>query len=327
MARTNKNEKIINHATSIKKSNDLSMAKLNQGLSLNQMQLLAYAIFSTQQNGETEFRKYEFQDKFGIKDYKTDDAYEDSQKLSLLQFSTKDLENKKFSFTNVFSSIQYGAGYFNFEWNYKMIPHILKLKDKYVLTDLTMTSNFKSGFSWTLYDYLKAHYGNWFKELSKEALMKLFNVEERATYQRSTSEFKRGVLDVAVREIKKYTELDVWYTENKVGNKINGFVLHWSTGKQLAGATDKQVKLLQEITDEVDKNMFDYLSVKNIETARNYIINIKEIGMQMKKGMSITEADESIKESLDYYKQLEHLVEMNGKQRDTSIYYNWLKEK
>ncbi len=50
-------------------------------------------------------------------------------------------------------------------------------------------------------------------------------------------------------------------------------------------------------------------------------------GLQMKKGMSIVEADESIKESLDYYKQLEHLVEMNGKQRDTSIYYNWLEEK
>lgn len=42
--------------------------------------------------------------------------------------------------------------------------------------------------------------------------------------------------------------------------------------------------------------------------------------------MSISEVDESIKESLDYYKQLEYLVKMNGKKRDMSIYYNWLKE-
>ncbi len=42
--------------------------------------------------------------------------------------------------------------------------------------------------------------------------------------------------------------------------------------------------------------------------------------------MSIAEADESIKESLDYYKQLENLIEINDKKRDTSVYFNWLKE-
>ena len=49
------------YTNTIKRSNDISMAKLNQNLTLNQIQLLAYAIFSTQQNGETQFRKYEFQ--------------------------------------------------------------------------------------------------------------------------------------------------------------------------------------------------------------------------------------------------------------------------
>ncbi len=326
MARNNNKTTIINYDNNIKKSNELSMAKLNQGLSLNQMQLFAYAIFSTQQNGLTEFRKHEFQDKFGMKDYKTEDAYEDSDKVSALRFSTEDLENNKFSFTNVFSSIEYENGVFNFEWNRKMIPHILELKT-YSLIDLTIVSKFKSGFSWTLYDYLKGHYGNWHKELSKEALMNLFSVENRATYNKNTNRFKHSVLDVAIKEINDHTELKVWYTENKTGNKITSFVLHWSTGKQLAGATEKQFKLLKEVHNEIEKNMFDYLSVKDIETARNYIINIKEIGLQMKKGMSIAEADESIKESLSYYKQLEHLVEMNGKQRDTSIYYNWLEEK
>ncbi|TMN18788.1 replication initiation protein [Lentibacillus cibarius] len=173
LGRNSKTEHLIDYSNTIKKSNELSMAKLNQGLTLNQMQLLAYAIFSTQQNGKTEFRKYEFQDKFGIKDYKTDDAYEDSDKVSTLRFSTQDLENDKFSFTNVFSSIEYENGHFTFEWNKKMIPYILELKKKYVLTDLTITSNFKSGFSWILYDYLKAHYGYWHKEISKDALMNL----------------------------------------------------------------------------------------------------------------------------------------------------------
>ena len=71
-----------------------------------------------------------------------------------------------------------------------MIPHILELKEKFIITDLTITSQFKSGFSWTLYDYIKAHYGYWHKPLSKDALMRLFGVENKKTYIQSTAQFK-----------------------------------------------------------------------------------------------------------------------------------------
>src|SRR5699024_6462336 len=112
MGRTNLIKHSIDYKNTIKKSNDFSMAKLNQGLTLNQMQLLAYAIFSTQQNGETYFRKHEFQEKFGIRHYKTHDAFEDSDKITALRLTTQDLDNAKFSFVNVFSAIDYKAGNF-----------------------------------------------------------------------------------------------------------------------------------------------------------------------------------------------------------------------
>src|SRR5699024_9481434 len=187
----------------------------------------------------TYFKKHEFQKKFGIKHYKTVDAFDDSDKIAALRFSTQDLDNDKFSFVNVFSAIDYEYGIFEFEWNKRMLPHILELKEKYVLTDLTITSKFKSGFSWILYDYLKAHYGYWNKEISKESLMKLFAVEDRKTYKKSTALFKNSVLDVAIAEINEFTELKAWYTQTKVGNKITGFVLHWSTGKKVNVATEK----------------------------------------------------------------------------------------
>lgn len=323
----NINTHSINYSNTIRKSNELSMAKLNQGLALNQMQLLAFAIFSTQQNGKTEFRKHEFQNKFGIKDYKTDDAYTDSQRLSILQFSTQDLENDKFSFTNVFGSIKYDNGHFTFKWNEDMIPHILELKEKYVLTDLTITSNFRSGFSWILYDYLKAHYGYWHKELSKDSLMKLFAVEERKTYQNSTAQLKRSVLDVAIAELNKYTELEVWYSQEKVGNKITGFTLRWSTGKREAGATDRQIALLREIHDEVEKKVFDYLALKNsnsLDIARTHILRIKEINQQVNEKLAFKQADDFIQEAKLLYGQLQKLIKNDGKERDTSFYFNWL---
>src|SRR3954463_13461355 len=151
------------------------MAKLNQGLTLNQMQLLAYAIYSTQQDGKTEFIKADFEKKFGIEKYKTTDAKEDVSKLSRLQFTLVDLENDEFDYWNVFQRIRYKDGLFIFKWSEDIVPHILELKEKYITTDLTITAQFKSGFSWILYEYLKAHFGYWHKPLPKEALMKLFN--------------------------------------------------------------------------------------------------------------------------------------------------------
>lgn len=329
MGRKNQKNRKITYKNSIKKSNQISMAKLNQGLTLNQMQLLAYAIYSTQNDGKTEFKKHNFQKKFDITQYRTEDSYKDSDEISQLRFSTIDLENEEFSFTNVFNSIKYKKGNFLFKWNSEFIPHILELKDKFVLTDLAITSKFKSGFSWTLYDFLKAHYGYWHTELSKEALMKLFSVENRKTYQKSTAQFKRGVLDIAIKEINKYTELEAWYTQIKVGNKITGFKLHWSTGKTIPAATDKQINLLREIHDEVEKNMLEYLSfkdVQNLDKARHHIISIKDIYKKKKKGLSNKEANELIQKAKLDYLQLETLLEQDGKKRDKSIYYNWLED-
>lgn len=304
------------------------MAKLNQGLTLNQMQLLAYAIFSTQQDGKTEFRKYEFQDKFGIEKYQTMHAKKDAQGLLGLQFSIEDLENDYFEYWNVFSSIRYKNGLFNFRWNEEFIPHILELKDKYVMTDLTVTAKFKSGFSWILYEYLKANYGYWVKEISKEALMKLFAVENRKSYMKSAAQFKRGVLEVAIDEINEFTELEVWYTEKKTGNKIIAFNIYWSSGKREMKASKKQMGLLREIHDEVDRKMFDYISVKNtynLELARKNIMKIKEIDEQVNDNLTSQQADEYIKEAKLLYEQLQQLIENDGKERDTSVYFDWTK--
>lgn len=232
MVRKNNKNEFINYENSIKKSNELSMAKMNEGLTLNQMQLFAYAIFSTQKDGKTEFRKHEFEKKFGIEQLRPGDAMDDAYSLLDLKIELRDENKEKSSGYNVFTYYEYDRGQFIFNWNDVFLPHISELKEKYVLTDLAIMSQFKSGFSWILYEYMKSHYGNWYKELSKEALMELLNVEKRKSYQASTAEFKRSVLNVAIREINEYTELDVWYIEKKTGNKITGFVLHWSTGKQ-----------------------------------------------------------------------------------------------
>jgi plasmid replication initiation protein len=328
MVRKNEKEALMNYENSIKKSNELSMAKLNHGLSLNQMQLLAFAIFSTQKNGVTKFHKAEFEKKFNI-EYKTQHAKQDAQKVMSVMFSVEDLQNDYFEYWNVFRKMRYEKGVFSFVWDEEMLPHILELKEKYITTDLSVTSQFKSGFSWTLYDYLKAHFGYWHKSISKEALMRLFGVENKKTYKNS-AQFKRGVLDVAIKEINEFTELEVWYKEIKKGRAIVGFDIHWSNGSTLASATEKQIKELKTIVDSIFDDMFKYINLNDAKNRLRAIELVKEIENHREfttEPISITKeyANTLIKQSNAHLRELERMLEYD--KIAPKAFYNWLDER
>lgn len=337
MARRNSKRQIISYENAIKKSNELSMAKLNQGLSLNQMQLLAFSIFSTQQNGVTEFHKADFEKKFKLTKYNTEDAIKDSDKVTSVKFSTADLENEEFKFWNVFMGMSYKKGHFKFEWNPRMIPHILNLKDKYITTDLTIASKFKSSFSWTLYDFVKAHHGYWHKVISKEDLMKLFGVQDTKTYLENTGRFKKSVLDVAITEINKHTELEIRYNVEKEGRAISSFDLIWSNGQKLTSATKKQIKEIESIVEVVFEDMFQYVNVDDKEDRQRAINLIREIeGMQefTVEPINITKekADELIRKSVWNFQELNRLLEKNHQAMSPESvkkvkFYNWLEDR
>jgi plasmid replication initiation protein len=327
MVRHNEKKQLITYENTIKKSNELSMAKLHHGLTLNQMQLLAYAIFSTQQNGLTEFHKADFEKQFDLTKYNTIDAKRDSDKVTSVKVSTEDLQNEKFKFWNVFIGMEYDIGKFTFEWSPKMIPHILELKEKYVSTDLTITSKFKSGFSWTLYDFLKAHYGYWHKPITKEELMKLFCVEEKKSYQNNASLFKQYVLDVAVAEINEHTELKVRYKEEKKGRSIAGFDLIWSNGKTVASATKKQINELKAILDIVFEDVFKFVNLKddeNREQAIEIVRSMEQMKVHTELPICITKekADTLIQQANWNLRELNRFLQEDGKEK--LPFYDWL---
>ena len=337
MARVNDKKALISYENSIKKSKEISMSKLSHGLTLNQMQLLAYAIYSTQRNGKTEFHKADFEKKFGIEKYQTIHAKQDVQKISILQFSIEDLDNHYFEYWNVFGSIKYKMGLFTFRWNEEFVPHILELKDKFITTDLTITSQFKSGFSWTLYDFIKAHYGYWHKPISKDALMRLFGVEDKKTYQKNTGDFKKMVLDVAIKEINKYTELEVRYNVEKEGRAIVGFDLIWSNGQKLTSATKKQIKEIKSIVDIIFEDMFDYMNLDSEADrlrARDLILEIENMREFTNEPISITsgKANALIQKAVLNFRELNRLLQSNHKQLPPNSvkkveFYNWLEDR
>lgn len=335
LGRINSKKQPINYENSIKKSNDLSMAKLSHGFTLNQMQLLAYAIYCTQQNGKTEFRKAGFEKKFGLERYKTIHVKEDIEffdvaLVNLIDIVNLDEEFIKKKTIKIFREIEYNKGLFSFKWDEDLLPHIIDLKEKYVLTDLTITAKFKSGFSWVLYDFLRGLFNYWHKQVSKESLMQLFGVENKKTYQSNTGKFKQSVLDVAIAEINEYTELEVSYEELKKGKKIIGFDLKWSTGQKVSSATRNQINQLKAIMAAVTDNMHTYINLKNEKNQNRAIEIIREIeGMRMdiKEPIYITKdyANKLINKAKFNLLELNTMLKKeNG--RDTSFYYNWLEK-
>lgn len=332
MVRVNEKTKLISYENTIIKSNEFSMSKLNQGLTLHQMQLFAYAIYCTQKNGQTEFHKADFEKKFNQEKYQTAHAKIDSDKIMGLRIAFDDLENDKFKFTNVFSDMEYDNGKFIFGWNSKILPHIIDLKEKYITTDLTITSKFKSSFSWTLYEYLKAHYGYWHKPFSKDALLRLFSVETKKTYVNNSARFKKTVLDVAIAEINEHTEFNVWYQEEKRGRAIVGFDLHWSTGTKEAAATKSQIKELNTIIHTVIDDMFTYVNVSNDEDRNQAIDLVNKLRDYIKhiiEPVEITQqyANELLDRAKIYFKQLQLILERNNVPMPKKIFYNWLEER
>lgn len=335
--RHNTKAQIISHENSIRKSNELSMGKLNQGLTLNQMQLLAFSIFSTQQNGVTEFHKADFEKKFKLSKYNTDDAKRDADKVTSVKFSTADMENEEFRFWNVFMGMDYKKGHFKFEWNPRMLPHILNLKEKYITTDLSIASKFKSSFSWTLYDFIKAHHGYWHKVVLKEELMNTFGVQNVKSYQENSGLFKSRVLDVAIKEINANTELEIRYTVEKEGRSIIGFDLIWSNGERLVSATRKQIKEIQSIVDIVFEDMFQYVNLDDKEDrqkAINLIREIEDMRQYLVEPISVTreKADEVIKSAIWKFRELNRLTSKNQQtvspeSQNKVKFYNWLEER
>lgn len=277
MQRKNPKQLAISKVDTIKRSNELSMAKMNMGLTLPQMQLFAYAVLCTQRSGVTEFHKSDFEKKFNIAQYHTTQAKSDSRKVLGIQFALEDVEEDYFSFSNVFQSMEYRKGKFVFVWTEKIMPHILDLQEKFVSTDLTVTANFNSSYSWLLYDLLRANFGMWHKTYTKEALMKFFSVEDVKSYQRNTGLFKQKVLDVALAEVNKFTELNVSYEEIKEGRSITGFKLIWSTGRTIPKASEKQIDHLRTLIDTIFSDMMLFLQIEDTEQRNKVYDLVKEL--------------------------------------------------
>ena len=321
VVRKNRKKIIIDTSQCVKKSNELAISKLNKSLTLTQMQLLGYCIYTTQCGNGESFKRSDFEKTFNIDKYLTPRAASDSEKLYKLGFDpVVELGKERFKFWNVFGGIQYENGIFEYEFTSRMLAHITDLDKNYLTTDLTVVSKFDSSFSWTLYDYLKANYGCWYKTLSKQAVMNLFGVEKKKSYQNNTGLLKKYVIEPAIQEINKYTEIDVKCEPVLEGRSIVGFTFSWSTGSTLKKATERQMEVIFNIISTIIDDLSVYNSIQDVES-RNRAIEIfketlatKEVYFDGEVGMSIDLYSTVLKQLTQAIEDLNLLLVKSGEE-------------
>lgn len=284
----------------IKKSNEITTAKMMQGLSINQMRLLAFAMLQTQKNNQVEFTKREFEEQFGIEKYTSKDAHKDGLDIFKLTFGVLDMAREEIDYIHVFDKFKYGYredGKFKYKWHEDILPHILELKERYVLLDLDICANFKSNFSWLLYEKIKAKYGRNVQEFTTKEMLEFFNVEDKESYQTNVGDFRKRVLDRAIKEVNEYTEYSVDYEALKAGRKIKGFKLRWQKNKGVFKTlTIQQQSYIEDILSDLKTNIpLKLLDMTNQDLIGTCKMMLKEALNVKYDNISMTEADKVIK--------------------------------
>ena len=108
-------------------------------------------------------------------------------------------------------------------------PYLLQLKSRFTKYELIYTLAMKSQYSIRLYELLKSYEYRGTAEFGLEELKRLAGAE---TYERMDN-LRARVLDIAVGEINRLTDISIAYTMTRQGRKYSNVVFTVKTKKEL----------------------------------------------------------------------------------------------
>jgi plasmid replication initiation protein len=113
-----------------------------------------------------------------------------------------------------------------------MLPYLIQVKENFTKYELIAILALKSKFSLRLYELFKSYeYLGKFK-ISLDELRKMLMIENQYP---KFFDFRRYVLDRAIEEIIKYTDLEVSYDVAKDGRRVSGIIFSISKAPDFDG--------------------------------------------------------------------------------------------
>ncbi len=206
------NELIVKH-------NDLVEARYN--LNLTEQKIILYSVSKIDTN----------KDKFNLIKLEVKEITKligtDNDRYSEFSSIANGLMDKKIYFKDrpnldirwLASSEYVGDGIIELEFSEKLIPYLLKLKEKFTRYQLKNIINFKNKHSLRIYELMKQYQSIGKRNFELEEFKEILFLENQ--YER-IYDFRRFVLDSAKEEINKNTDINISYETIKKGRKIVG---------------------------------------------------------------------------------------------------------
>lgn len=125
--------------------------------------------------------------------------------------------------TSWLASMEYieNEGIIELEFSQKLIPYLLQLKEKFTRYELKNVLSLKNKHSIRIYELLKQYESIGKRKFELEEFKKLLMIEDQ--YKR-IYDFERFVLNIAVNEINKYTDINIDFEKIKRGRKVIGLL-------------------------------------------------------------------------------------------------------
>lgn len=178
-----------------------------------------------------------------------------------------------------------GGGYVEIMFGNDVIPHITRLSEQYTEYELKQIKDLSSTYALRIFELLM----QWSSvgktpTIKIEKLRSCLGVEEHQ--YKLMSDFKKRVLDHAVKEINEHTNITVSYDQQKDGRTITGFVFKFKVKpKPKALVESKSESKRNADTPDIFHNMTD----SQIATFSSKLANLPELGSNAPIGKSTAE--------------------------------------
>jgi len=189
-------------------------------LSINEIDIILILLTAIK-NEDEDFKDYSFTKK--DLENKTDKKWNSHQlKNTIKSLMNKSLEFKneknKWTIVNWFSYFKYDEGLITCRFDKFLKPFFLDVRGQFVLSNIKYLLRMKSSYSKRIYLMLQEYKRFGRRKFNVKELQDILKVPKS---MESYSSFNQKVLSRAVKDINKFTDLEVSFDEHKKGRKID----------------------------------------------------------------------------------------------------------
>jgi len=222
----------MNNGLTKRKNNRLSYKIVNSNFSLDNSEIdIVLSLLTTINKDDIDFKDYTFTlDDLEIKLNKKIQHKQLQKTISSIVGKPLkiEIEENHWKVIPWFSYFEYNNGLMTCSFDKRLKPYLLELKSRYVESDLKYIMAMKSVYSKRIYLLLKEHKKFGYRKLYISELMDNFQVPKTL---RKYSLFKIKVLNQAVKDINKFTDLEIvnigtmenpkYFEEHKMPRKVD----------------------------------------------------------------------------------------------------------